>query len=445
MALAIMAAAGCTRDTEGLEPAGASTDPVVFTDDFGAWLDFQAFRWSDEYALNTDRQESFRGTASLRIDVPGPGAFAGGAFVTYLGRDLSGYNALTFWARASRADTMDIVGIGNNNSATSEYEASWGPVPLTSEWKKYVIPIPNPARLTVEQGLFYFADAVSNGRTGFQIWLDDVIFEKLDSISDPRPSMTSETLEPFVGSTVRVSGTETVFRVGGTDQTIVHLPGYFDFLSSDAEVVDIIDGEIKVVGLGSATITATLDTVQVDGKVTLVTTAAPTVAAPTPTQPASEVISLFSDAPGYVAWPVDTWAAPWSGASQEVADFKVAGDYVRVYTNLTYAGIEFASETIDATEMEYFHMDVWVPSGTYFQVKLVDFGADGVYGGAPDAEHELRFNATSDPPLVTGEWVSLDMSLDDDFTRLVTRAHVAQLIISGNTKTVFLDNIYFHK
>jgi hypothetical protein len=257
--------------------------------------------------------------------------------------------------------------------------------------------------------------------------------------------MTPETLDPFVGSTVQVSGTKTVFRVSGSDQTIDHMPGYFNFTSSDTEVARIVDGEIQVVGMGTATITATLDTLQVDGAVTLIPTAAPTVAAPTPTQPAAEVISLFSDAPGYEAWTVDTWAAPWSGASQEVTEFKVAGDYVKVYTNLTYAGIEFATETIDAREMTYFHMDVWVPSGTYFQVKLVDFGADGIYGEAPDAEHELRFNSTSDPPLVTGEWISLDMHLDDDFTRLVTREHVAQLIISGNTRTVFVDNIYFHK
>ena len=143
---------------------------------------------------------------------------------------------------------------------------------------------------------------------------------------------------------------------------------------------------------------------------------------------------------------VDTWAATWTGASHEVVDSKVAGDDVKVYPNLTtYAGIEFVSEVIDATEMNYFHMDIWVPQGTFFKVKLVDFGEDGIWGGAPDSEDELTFNASSDPPLVTGTWVSLDMHLRDDFTRLVSTEHMAQLIISGNTKTVFVDNVYFHK
>jgi hypothetical protein len=158
------------------------------------------------------------------------------------------------------------------------------------------------------------------------------------------------------------------------------------------------------------------------------------------------VISLFSNAPGYENVTVDTWAAHWTGASHEVADFQVAGDDVKVYTNLlTYAGIDFASETIDAREMSYFHMDIWVPEGTQFKVKLVDFGEDGDYGGAPDSEDELTFSVSSTPPLVAQSWVSLDLHLTEDFTHLRTRAHLAQLIISGNTGTVFVDNVYFHK
>jgi len=233
--------------------------------------------------------------------------------------------------------------------------------------------------------------------------------------------------------------------VAGSDQTIDHFPGYFTFTSSDEEVAEVSGGEITVVGVGTAEITAKLDTLMVDGKVTLNTTAAPVTAAPTPTEPAGEVISLFSNAPGYVNVPVDTWAATWAGASHEVADITVAGDDVKVYTNLTYAGIEFVSQTVNAGEMNYFHMDIWVPQGTQFKVKLVDFGEDGTWGGAPDSEDELTFTPVSDPALVTGEWVSLDMHLRDDFTRLVSTEHMAQLIISGNTKTVFVDNVYFHK
>jgi hypothetical protein len=445
-ALVALAAGGCSRDTAGLPPAGASTNPIVFDDDFSEGLDFQAFMWSDTDALSMDTDVAYRGTTSLRVDVPGPGAFAGGAFVTYAGRDLTGYNALTFYAKASRADTLDIVGLGNNNTGTSKYEASWSTIPLGTEWNKYVVPIPLPARLAVEQGLFFFAEAVPDDSTAYEIWFDDVMFEDLGTISNPRPSMTEETQEPFVGSTVNVKGTQTIFNVGGGDQTIKHFPGYFTFTSSDGDIAAISDGEIRVVGVGTATITAKLDTVDVEGTVTLNTTAAPTVPAPTPTVPADDVICLFSNAPGYVNVPVDTWAATWSGASHEVADIKIAGDDVKVYTNLlTFAAIEFASQTIDATAMTHFHMDIWVPAGTYFKVKLVDFGEDGTHGGAPDSEDEVTFNDTSTPPLVTEEWVSLEMSLADDFPGLMSTEHLAQLLISGNTQTVYVDNVYFHR
>ncbi len=57
---------------------------------------------------------------SLKISVPKrddpDGGYAGGAFVAQNARDLSGYNALTFWAKASRAEVFDVVGFANDNT-----------------------------------------------------------------------------------------------------------------------------------------------------------------------------------------------------------------------------------------------------------------------------------------------------------------------------------------
>ena len=165
----------------------------------------------------------------------------------------------------------------------------------------------------------------------------------------------------------------------------------------------------------------------------------PAVAAPTPMYPVAEVISLFSNP--YVDVTVDTWSADWDVAN--VADVQVMGDDVKLYTGLGYAGIEFTSQTIDATEMNYFHMDIWTPNPTaapaVFKVKLVDFGADGVWGG-DDVEHEITFDENT---LATEEWVGLDIPMTD-FTALTTTGHLAQLIISGDLSTVYVDNIYFH-
>ena len=166
----------------------------------------------------------------------------------------------------------------------------------------------------------------------------------------------------------------------------------------------------------------------------------PTEPAPTPGHAADEVISLFSDA--YSDATVDTWSATWDQANVE--DVQVAGDAVKKYTGLVFAGIEFTSQTVDATDMTHFRMDIWTPDetvGAALKVKLVDFGANGVWdGGGDDSEHELMITAAEG--LATGEWVQLDLALED-FSGLAERAHLAQLIISGDPNTVYVDNVYF--
>ena len=115
-----------------------------------------------------------------------------------------------------------------------------------------------------------------------------------------------------------------------------------------------------------------------------------------------------------------------------------------MYTDLNFAGIEFVSETIDGTGMTHFHMDVWAPSGGLFLVKLVDFGDDGAWGGAPDSEGELMFNGGTTPPFVSGQWSSLEIPMVD--FGLATVAHLAQLVISSSdVSTVIVDNVYFHQ
>ncbi len=165
---------------------------------------------------------------------------------------------------------------------------------------------------------------------------------------------------------------------------------------------------------------------------------------PAPTFPASNVISLFSNS--YTNLQVDTWSAQWDQA--DVADVQIEGDDVKLYTNLVYAGIETTTQPVDASSMTIFFMDIWTPDPTtlpaIFKIKLVDFGADGVFGGGDDVEHELTFDANSTPPLATGEWINFNIPLSD-FTGLVTRGHIAQLIISGDPNTVYVDNLLFHK
>jgi len=170
----------------------------------------------------------------------------------------------------------------------------------------------------------------------------------------------------------------------------------------------------------------------------------PDVPAPTPTDPENNVISLFSNA--YTDVTVDTWSAPWDNA--DVMDAEVSGDDMKLYTNLVFAGIEFTSQTIDASNMTRFCMDIWTPDDTaapaIFKIKLVDFGADGVFGGGDDVEHELTFDETTTPALATEEWIHFDIPMSE-FTGLVTTEHMAQMILTADPgpNTVYVDNIYF--
>ncbi len=189
---------------------------------------------------------------------------------------------------------------------------------------------------------------------------------------------------------------------------------------------------------GARTVDHTIyfDDIQVpDGNV--VPTPEPTTNAPTPSCAPGDVISIYSDA--YTDVTVDTWRTGWSNATLESPDFSVAGNNIKHYSALTFVGVETVTNTVDASGKTHFHIDIWTPSATTFKVKLVDFGANGVYDGGDDVEHEMSLTCFE-----IGKWVSYELALSD-FTGLTTTSNIAQYIFSadpGNSE-MYLDNIYF--
>lgn len=168
----------------------------------------------------------------------------------------------------------------------------------------------------------------------------------------------------------------------------------------------------------------------------------PTVAAPTPTNSPANVISLFSNT--YTNVPVDTWLTGWSAAGSST--LQIAGNDTRVYTNLNFAGIEHtAANLINAKCMTHFNMHYYTSNMTVFRIKLVDFGANGVFQGSPndDVEAELTFTPT------LNSWNTLKIPLSTfAVAGLVNREHLAQMIFSGlpvATGTVYIDNVYYSK
>ncbi|MCB0547462.1 MAG: Ig-like domain-containing protein, partial [Phaeodactylibacter sp.] len=162
----------------------------------------------------------------------------------------------------------------------------------------------------------------------------------------------------------------------------------------------------------------------------------PTVAAPTPMENPANVISMFSEA--YTDVPVDTWRTDWSQGMLE--DVMIAGNAAKKYSEVIFVGIETLGSPIDASGMTHFHIDVWSADFTEFWVKLVDLGADNTIGTGDDVEHEVMFIGPAQ-----GEWISYEIPLSD-FTNLVTRGNIGQLILSGRPElanTFWVDNVYF--
>ena len=444
MLAALAFGTACGRDLTSLDPATFPPEPEIFYDDFGPGLHYSAFGGSKVDALDIERDVVYRGTAALRFTVPAPsdpsGGFAGGAFFSEVPRDLSGFDALTFWARASTAATLDRVGIGNDNTGASRFPANLDNLSLSTRWTKYALPLPLPSVLTGERGLFLVADA-SEYEVGYDVYFDDIQFERLGTIIRPRPAIPSRTVSGEVGGTLTVDGARVTFDVNGTDVTVGAAPSYFTFVSSDPTVAAVMpDGSISLVRAGTATITAMLGSTPASGALTVSIDSPPSGAPTVPAVPAEDVISLFSDA--YDDVHVDTWSAEWDQA--DVEDVVLAGNPVKKYSNLVFAGIEFTSPLIDATSMTHLHVDLWTNDASDFRIKLVDFGADGAFGGGDDREHEVTLGPASTPSIAPRSWNSVDIPLDA-FSGLGTRSHLAQMVISGASPTVYLDNILFFR
>ncbi len=429
----------------------APTNFPVFADAYAKNVTFVPFGGSSN-ALAVDTAEHQAGTASLRIDVPSTG-YTGGAFKAATAQNLSLYNAVTFWVKASKAATLNVAGLGNDGS-NSDWAAEVANIPVTTAWVKQIIPIPNKAKLTSTTGLFHFAEGADEG--AYSIWLDDIRYEKLSAAELAAPTAATIAWAP---AQVEISKTKSLGLTGtltyATPAVTVSNVSlrWFDLASSNPAVATVDStGLVSGLTLGTTDITATLAGINVTGSstVTVITPVVPTAAPARPTVDPAKVISLLSKA--YTNIPVDTWGTSWSndGAGPNVTALTIGGDDVKKYANLKYVGVEFfaAGNAVDATNMTYLHVDVWTPDITKFGIKLVDFGANTVYGGGDDSESEVDLDATTTPALnAQKQWVSLDIPLAN-FGSLASRKHLSQLLFVGATPygagTVYVDNVYFH-
>ncbi len=405
-------------------------------------------------AWSVDTDVSYKGNASMRFDVPNAtdpqGNYAGGILrVDGAGRNLTDFDALTFWAKASQGVTIGEIGFGED-FYPNKYITTMKNISLGTAWTKYIIPIPNASKLVQEKGMFrYSAGTQGTNGAGYTFWIDELKFEKLGTILPLQASIMNGDNVPrstFIGVKSNITGVIATFNMpNGINQSVAITPAFLNFTSSNPSVATVNDaGEVTPIAAGTATITATFNGQPATGSL-IINCSGSFTHAPRPTLNSANVISIFSDA--YTNVPVNYYASnwqPWQTTSYTDYLFSVLGDNVLNYRNFNFVGIEFSNPTVNATSMTHLHLDVFIPGaiapGRQLRVIVVDFGANGVFGG-DDTRHSTTFTA---PTLVSQNWVSIEIPFSA-MPGLGSRSKLAQIILEGgDNSTIYVDNIYFH-
>jgi hypothetical protein len=458
--LLMFIAQGCERSVDGLEEPGFTENPDVFIDGFSAGLEYFPFEGSRLDAFSVDDDDTYdNSAAAMRFDVPNvgdpQGAYAGAIFRDENGgRNLTSYNALTFYAKGTKAGTINEIGFGQDFLG-NEYAVALNGLKLTTNWEKYVIPIPDASVLTSSQGLFWYAEGPEEG-DGYSFWVDDLKYENLSGLAQPRPAILNgneETQTSFTGSAASVTGlTFTINQANGIDVTVGAAPAYYTFNSSDTDVATVNEsGQVSVVGAGTAEITATLGNLDADGTL-IIESLGNFSPAPTPTEDPSDVISIFSDA--YENEPVDFYNgfyAPFQTTTSN--DFEVNGNNVLGYDNFNFVGIEFNQNvpTIDGSNMNFLSMDVFfpdpIPANSALRVTLRDFGGDDAFDGGDDTTLATTINSGTNPSLVSGQWIRINLNISG----MANKSNLGQIVLDADLGTnlrgesFYVDNIYLRQ
>ncbi|MCP4123266.1 MAG: hypothetical protein GY751_16050, partial [Bacteroidetes bacterium] len=255
----IVAISSCKKDLEGLEPATYPSIGDVFIDGFSSGLDYASYSpadGADVTAFEVVSDIVYDGDAAMRFAIPDPGnpngSFAGGSFFVEGGRDLSGFNALTFWMKGSKNALIDLIGFGDELAfGDSKFKASISNVPVNSNWQQYIIPLPDPSVLTMEKGMFWYADGSGNDDDlGYTFWIDEVKFENLGTIAQYRPAIfygENEEVEAETGQNITIGGLTQTVNTSIGDVTVHASSSYFTFSSSNTSVATVSNEGVAMV------------------------------------------------------------------------------------------------------------------------------------------------------------------------------------------------------
>ncbi len=458
--LLVLLCLGCTRDEEELPLALFPDTSDVFIDNFiGLGSDFYfPYLGAKPDVFSVDRSGGFESEASIRIDVPNAddpgGGFAGAIFrIDGIGRNLSEYNALTFYARSSQAATIGEVGFGQDFEG-DVYRAFLTNLDFTTNWKKFIIPIPDPSKLLSEKGVFQFAAGgigPEGQEVGYTFWLDEIKFENLPEVAQPLPQIfggNNQTESAFNGITIPVSGANVIYNVDGTDVSVNSAPAYFNFDTSNESVASVSDdGVITLNSSGSATITASIgegaNELEALGSVAVTSRGDFDFAPTPPARDADDVIAIFSDV--YNKVNVANYNGFFLFATTQGGAIDILGDNIISYTDLNFVSINiFGAATVNASGMTHMHLDVYVreevdPSD-FLRVELIN--NDG--GGSTQSSASVQLQNYN--PLLEEQWVSYDIPMTD-FASIGTPDDIDLIffVSDGTISSIYIDNVYFYR
>lgn len=160
----------------------------------------------------------------------------------------------------------------------------------------------------------------------------------------------------------------------------------------------------------------------------------PTTAAPTPpNRNASDVISLYSGAYTNVASNFD---AGWCGASS-VQEVTIASDPTVAWKGNNCQGIDL-NTGINASSFTNLHVDVYIEAGTDLTSSVFNLKFVQQPGGAA---LEINFNVASNPALVAGSWLQIDVPVN-----LAAFTNFKEFGITSNLNNkLWYDNLYAYK
>ena len=447
---------GCKRElsNDAVLPS-FSTTAGIFTDNFiGLGSNFY-FPFADAKpdVFSVDLKEGFESNASVRIDVPNntdpTGTYAGAIFrVDGAGRNLSGYDALTFYVKASTGIKLGDVGFGIDYLG-DKYKVSIQNVNVGTGWSKVIIPIPDAYKLVNERGVFWFAAGTqgTNG-SGYALWFDEIKFEKLGTVGKPTSTILdgqTSTIKSFIGSSINITGLNHIYNLtNGQDVKVISTAAYYNFTSSDPTVATVNDsGIVKVIASGTAEITATIKGLPTKGKI-IVESKGNLPSAPTPTKPQADVKSIFSDA--YTNATESNFTPNFGGSTTLTEILTTSTGKVAQYSNNNYTGIMFTENPVNGTTMGFLHIDAYVENASStIGIQIRDIGADktintDVNTGNPTGDDkDLRTNLSG---FQVGVWKSFDIPLNGAIAS--QKGNLGAIIVTGGPSFI-LDNIYFYK